>query len=127
MQKKCGASRIRRIGLIANGEEAGKGSELVKELYPLLEAAKINFIGNVEGKEIFNGHADVAVTDGFTGNVFLKATEAVAKLLVEKDSGDNQGREFTDQNSAACLSGRRWVRLEKRWVHPRKAPLPCSA
>lgn len=73
-----------RIGLIANGEEAGKGSELVKESYPLLEAAKINFIGNVEGKEIFNGQADVAVTDGFTGNVFLKATEAVAKLLIEK-------------------------------------------
>src|SRR5512133_2860123 len=73
-----------RIGLIANGEEAGKGNDLVKESYPLLEAAKINFIGNVEGKEIFNGHADVAVTDGFTGNVFLKATEAVAKLLIEK-------------------------------------------
>jgi glycerol-3-phosphate acyltransferase PlsX len=73
-----------RIGLIANGEEAGKGNELVKESYPLLEAARINFIGNVEGKEIFNGQADVAVTDGFTGNVFLKATEAVAKLLIEK-------------------------------------------
>lgn len=73
-----------RIGLIANGEEAGKGSDLVKESYPLLEKANINFIGNVEGKEIFNGHADVAVTDGFTGNVFLKATEAVAKLLIEK-------------------------------------------
>ena len=73
-----------RIGLIANGEEAGKGSDLVKESYPLLEKANINFIGNVEGKEIFNGHADVAVTDGFTGNVFLKGTEAVAKLLIEK-------------------------------------------
>jgi len=73
-----------RIGMIANGEEAGKGNDLVKESYPLLEAAKINFIGNVEGKEIFNGHADVAVTDGFTGNVFLKATEAVAKLLIDK-------------------------------------------
>src|ERR1041384_4945158 len=83
------AERVRkvknpRIGLIANGEEAGKGSELVKESYPLLEAAKINFIGNVEGKEIFNGKVHVAVTDGFTGNVFLKATEAVAKLLIEK-------------------------------------------
>lgn len=83
------AERVRgvknpRVGLIANGEEAGKGSELVKETYPLLASAKINFIGNVEGKEIFNGHADVAVTDGFTGNVFLKATEAVAKLLIEK-------------------------------------------
>jgi glycerol-3-phosphate acyltransferase PlsX len=73
-----------RIGLISNGEEAGKGSELVKEAYPLLANAKLNFIGNVEGKEIFNGGVDVAVTDGFTGNVFLKATEAVTKLLIEK-------------------------------------------
>lgn len=83
------AERVRgikspRVGLIANGEEAGKGNELVRESYPLLAKARINFIGNVEGKEIFNGHADVAVTDGFTGNVFLKATEAVAKLLIEK-------------------------------------------
>ena len=83
------AERVRgvkkpRVGLISNGEEAGKGSELVKEAYPLLAKAKINFIGNVEGKEIFNGGVDVAVTDGFTGNVFLKATEAVAKLLIEK-------------------------------------------
>ena len=73
-----------KIGLISNGEEAGKGSELVKETYPLLANAKLNFIGNVEGKEIFNGGVDVAVTDGFTGNVFLKATEAVAKLMIEK-------------------------------------------
>ena len=83
------AERVRgvqnpRVGLISNGEEAGKGSELVKEAYPLLTNARLNFIGNVEGKEIFNGHADVAVTDGFTGNVFLKSTEAVAKLLIEK-------------------------------------------
>jgi glycerol-3-phosphate acyltransferase PlsX len=83
------AERVRgirnpRIGLISNGEEAGKGSELVKEAYPLLANAKLNFVGNVEGKEIFNGHVDVAVTDGFTGNVFLKSTEAVAKLLIEK-------------------------------------------
>jgi phosphate acyltransferase len=83
------AERVRgvhqpRVGLISNGEEAGKGSELVKEAYPLLASANINFVGNVEGKEIFNGHVDVAVTDGFTGNVFLKATEAVAKLLIEK-------------------------------------------
>ncbi len=73
-----------RTGLISNGEEAGKGSELVKEAYPLLANAKLNFVGNVEGKEIFNGNVDVAVTDGFTGNVFLKSTEAVAKLLIEK-------------------------------------------
>jgi glycerol-3-phosphate acyltransferase PlsX len=73
-----------RVGLISNGEEPGKGSELAKEAFPLLANAKLNFVGNVEGKEIFNGHVDVAVTDGFTGNVFLKATEAVAKLLIQK-------------------------------------------
>jgi len=83
------AERVRglkkpRVGLISNGEEAGKGSELVKGAYPLLEKANINFIGNLEGKELFGGHADVAVIDGFAGNVFLKSTEAVAKLLVEK-------------------------------------------
>ena len=83
------AERVRgvkkpRVGLISNGEEAGKGSELVKGAYPLLEKANLNFVGNVEGKEIFNGHVDVAVTDGFTGNVLLKSTEAVAKLIIEK-------------------------------------------
>ncbi len=83
------AERVRgvknpRVGLISNGEEAGKGSELVRGAYPLLAASKLNFIGNVEGKEVFGGHADVAVTDGFTGNVLLKSTEAVAKLIIEK-------------------------------------------
>ena len=83
------AERVRgvknpRVGLISNGEEAGKGSELVKGTYPLLANAGLNFVGNVEGKEIFSGHVDVAVTDGFTGNVLLKSTEAVAKLIIEK-------------------------------------------
>jgi glycerol-3-phosphate acyltransferase PlsX len=72
-----------RIGLVSNAEEAGKGNELVRETYPLLQASDLNFIGNVEGKEIFGGHADVVVTDGFTGNVILKASEAVAKLLTD--------------------------------------------
>ena len=91
--EKVRGIRNPRIGLISNGEEAGKGSELVKEAYPLLGNANINFMGNVEGKEIFNGNVDVAVTDGFTGNVFLKSTEAVAKLLIEKirDSIKNGG------------------------------------
>ena len=83
------AERVRglkkpRVGLISNGEEAGKGSDLVKDAFPLLEKANINFIGNLEGKEVFGGHADVAVVDGFTGNVLLKSSEAVAKLLIEK-------------------------------------------
>jgi glycerol-3-phosphate acyltransferase PlsX len=73
-----------KVGLISNGEEAGKGSELVKEAYPLLNAADLNFYGNVEGKEVIGGKVDVAVTDGFTGNVMLKSSEAVAKLLTDK-------------------------------------------
>lgn len=72
-----------RVGLISNGEEAGKGNELVRETYPLLETSGLNFIGNLEGKELFAGHADVAVTDGFTGNVLLKTSESVAKFITD--------------------------------------------
>jgi len=72
-----------RVGLLSNGEEAGKGNELVKASYPLLEKSGLNFIGNVEGKELFGGQADVVVTDGFTGNILLKSSEAVAKLITD--------------------------------------------
>lgn len=72
-----------RVGLLSNGEEAGKGNELVKGTYPLLEGSGLNFYGNVEGKEIFGGRVDVVVTDGFSGNVLLKTSEAVARLLVD--------------------------------------------
>ncbi len=73
-----------KVGLLSNGEEEGKGNELVKAATPLLKAAKINYHGNVEGKEVIGGEVDVAVTDGFTGNVMLKSAEAVAKLITEK-------------------------------------------
>jgi glycerol-3-phosphate acyltransferase PlsX len=72
-----------RVGLISNGEEAGKGNELVKGAYPLLHNSGLNFIGNVESKELFSGQADVVVTDGFTGNVLLKTSEAVARLITD--------------------------------------------
>lgn len=73
-----------RIGLVSNGEEEGKGNELVKATTPLLKASSLNYIGCVEGKEVYGGGVDVAVMDGFTGNVFLKTSEAVAKLLTDK-------------------------------------------
>jgi len=72
-----------RVGLLSNGEEAGKGNELVKETYKLLEKCDLNFIGNIEGKELFGGEADVVVMDGFTGNVLMKGSEAVAKLITD--------------------------------------------
>ena len=65
------------------GEE-GKGNELVKNATPLFKASKLNYFGNVEGKEVIGGKVDVAVTDGFTGNVMLKSSEAVAKLITDK-------------------------------------------
>jgi len=73
-----------RIGLISNGEEEGKGNHNVKEATPLLKASSLNFYGNVEGKEVIGGKVDVAVTDGFTGNVMLKTAEAVSKLIVDR-------------------------------------------
>jgi glycerol-3-phosphate acyltransferase PlsX len=72
-----------RVGLLANGEEAGKGNNLVRETFPLLQSSGLNFIGNVEGKELFGGKVDVVVTDGFTGNILLKSSEAVAKLITD--------------------------------------------
>lgn len=73
-----------KVGLISNAEEEGKGNELVKAATPLLKASGLNFFGSVEGKEVIGGKVDVAVTDGFTGNVMLKSSEAVAKLIVDK-------------------------------------------
>jgi glycerol-3-phosphate acyltransferase PlsX len=73
-----------RIGLLSNGEEAGKGNDLVKHTFPLLKNSNLNFFGNIEGKELIGGQVDVAVTDGFTGNILLKTSEAVAKLLMDK-------------------------------------------
>jgi glycerol-3-phosphate acyltransferase PlsX len=73
-----------KIGLISNGEEEGKGNQLVREALPLIKGAGLNFFGNVEGKEVIGGKVDVAVTDGFTGNVLLKSSEAVAKMITDK-------------------------------------------
>jgi glycerol-3-phosphate acyltransferase PlsX len=72
-----------RVGIVSNGEEEGKGSILVKEASKLLKNSHLNFVGNVEGKDIPAGLADVVVTDGFSGNVVIKLSEGVATLLME--------------------------------------------
>jgi glycerol-3-phosphate acyltransferase PlsX len=72
-----------RVAIVSNGEEEGKGNQLVQETVPLLKASSINFVGNAEGKDIPWGIADVVVTDGFTGNVIIKLSEGVSKLLME--------------------------------------------
>lgn len=70
-----------RVGLLNVGEEKGKGNEALREAFALLEVAPVNFIGNVEGRDIFNGHCDVIVCDGFIGNVVLKASEEIASMI----------------------------------------------
>jgi len=71
------------VRILSNGEEAGKGNQLVISAYHLLEKTpNINFQGNIESKEVVAGLADVVVTDGFTGNIFVKTTEAVARMLM---------------------------------------------
>ena len=71
-----------RVGLLSIGEEDSKGNSLTRDTLPLLRALPgINFIGNVEGRDLFNGKADVVVCDGFVGNVALKTSEGVARLV----------------------------------------------
>lgn len=72
-----------RIGLLSNGEEEGKGNNLIRETYPIFKETIPNFIGNVEGKELFSGKVDVVVTDGFTGNVLMKSSEAISHLIMD--------------------------------------------
>jgi glycerol-3-phosphate acyltransferase PlsX len=70
-----------RVGLLSIGEEEGKGNELTKETFAVLKETGLNFIGNAEGRDIFNGNADVVVCDGFVGNVVLKASEALGEMV----------------------------------------------
>jgi glycerol-3-phosphate acyltransferase PlsX len=79
-----------RVAIVSNGEEPDKGSEVVREAYKLLSASALNFVGNVEGKDIGRGAADVVVTDGFTGNVIVKLSEGLVSFLAR-----HIRREFT--------------------------------
>jgi glycerol-3-phosphate acyltransferase PlsX len=70
-----------RIGLLSNGEEASKGNELTRETSSMLREKPINYVGYVEGRDIFNGTVDVVVCDGFVGNVVLKLSEGLAEAV----------------------------------------------
>ncbi len=71
-----------RVGLLSNGEEEGKGDRVTVATYELLSRAKVGFVGNVEGRDIFAGNVDVVVCDGFVGNVVLKTAEGLGELVV---------------------------------------------
>jgi glycerol-3-phosphate acyltransferase PlsX len=77
-----------RVGLLNIGEEATKGTELLKEVHPLLAQSGLNFVGNIESNGFFKGQADVVVTDGFTGNVVLKLIEEFAGFILNLMLGE---------------------------------------
>ena len=100
------------VGLLSIGEEETKGNELTREAHQLLKAAPINFIGNVEGREIYSGVADVVVCDGFTGNVVLKTSEGLLEA-VEALLGDELRGTFSSQ-VGYLLSRRAFRRFRRR-------------
>lgn len=112
-----------RVGLLSNGEEKGKGNQLIKDTYALFEESSLNFFGNAEPKELFNGEIDVAVTDGFTGNVLIKTSESVSKLLLDILKDELTGTLRTKIGAALALPAFKNV---KRLLDPRElgaAPL----
>ena len=106
-----GAARP-RVGLLSIGEEANKGNELTREAHRLLKQAPINFVGNVEGREIYSGVADVIVCDGFTGNIVLKTSEGLVEA-VETLLGDELQGTFSSQ-VGYLLSRRAFRRFRRR-------------
>ena len=100
-----------RVGLINVGEEPTKGNDLAKEAHRLLsESASVRFVGNVEGRDIASGVADVLVTDGFTGNVVLKTAEGVAReilgMLRSAMTGDLAGKLAAGMLRPGCAGSR---------------------
>lgn len=122
MEKVLGI-RNPRVGLVANGEEPGKGNELVQATYPLLAAAGLNFIGNMEGKDIANVTADVAVTDGSTGNIALKLTEGVASVVQGAIRDELTARLWTKLLAAILRPAFRRVRTRFDYRETGGAPL----
>ena len=104
-----------RVGLLSIGEEEGKGNELTREAYDLLKLLPVNFIGNVEGRDLYNGEVDVIVADGFVGNVALKTSEGVAHL-VRQVLKESLAATITSQ-VGALLSRSAFADFKKRLDH----------
>lgn len=88
-----------KVGLINVGEEEGKGNQLAQATYPLLKENKqINFIGNIEGRDVFNDKADVMVCEGFTGNIILKMAESIYDIAMDQKIENPYFNRFNFEN-----------------------------
>ncbi len=106
-----------RVGLLNVGEEDIKGNEVVKQAAELLKASGLNFLGNVEGDDIYNGSVDVVVCDGFVGNVALKSSEGVARLIAEELRREFKRNLLTRMAGLIALPV---IRAFKRKLDPRR-------
>jgi glycerol-3-phosphate acyltransferase PlsX len=113
-----------RVGLLSIGEEDTKGNSLVLETLPLLQRARhLNFVGNVEGRDILKGTCDVIVTDGFTGNVVLKTAEGVASMLGHKVRQELKHDLLARLGALFLLPALKRVKAEVDWEEYGAAPL----
>ena len=93
------------VGIVSNGEEEGKGDELTKASYPKLMEAHINFIGNIEGRDIMDGKADVIVCDGFVGNIILKTIEGIGSFVGHELKSIFTESILTKLGALLCMKG----------------------
>ena len=119
-----------RVGLLSVGEEESKGNELTREAHQLLKSAPVRFVGNVEGRDVYSGEADVIVCDGFTGNVTLKISEGlvetVERLLHEELSatvGTRVGYLLSRRSVPAVPQARRLCGVRRRAAHRPRRPV----
>jgi glycerol-3-phosphate acyltransferase PlsX len=113
-----------RVGLRSIGEEDSKGNDLVLETLPLMRrAGHLNFIGNVEGRDVFKGTCDVVVTDGFTGNVVLKTAESAAGLLMNQVRAEVRRDPLAMAGSLLMRPALKRLRRQLDWEEHAAAPL----
>lgn len=112
-----------RVGLLSIGEERSKGNELIFNARKLLADTKINFIGNIEGRDILSGMADVAVTDGFTGNIMLKFAESLRPMLVKSMQRQIQTNIFSRIGATLLLPFLRRMKQRFDYAESGGAPL----
>ncbi|MCL6610883.1 MAG: phosphate acyltransferase PlsX [Peptococcaceae bacterium] len=112
-----------RVGLLNVGEEESKGNELTLEAFPLLKKAGINFIGNVEGRDLFSGSVNVVVCDGFVGNVVLKAGEGLAMALMHMMKEELARNWLSKMGTALALPALKEIRRRVDYAEYGGAPL----
>jgi glycerol-3-phosphate acyltransferase PlsX len=112
--KKAGAAGP-RVGLLSIGEEETKGNDLTREAFQLLKQLPLNFVGNVEGRDLYNGKVDVIVADGFVGNVALKISEGVANLV--RTALKESLKATITRQVGALLSRSAFIDFKKRLDH----------